>query len=142
MTRVAAITERQQIRQPILLPLIMQPRPVHCFRRLLVRCRYSRCRLMLPLRTALSSWKSYRHERWFSSSPISFRGPFKVLFCGSDEFSIGSLQAVLEAKGELYPDRKEQVAEYRCLEKHTCSDPRCAKSRQRRSTVEKAKRGI
>lgn len=51
------------------------------------------------------------HRRWtilpcrYSSSTP--RGPFNVLFCGSDDFSIGSLRAVLDATGGLSQVRRQ-----------------------------------
>lgn len=51
----------------------------------------------------MSSGSSSHHLRTFNTRPVSEPAePFKILFCGSDEFSAASLKAVLEAEGKWY----------------------------------------
>ena len=53
---------------------------------------------MLALRSVRIARRQWTIQACRYSSNTA-RGPFNVLFCGSDEFSVGSLRAVLEAKG-------------------------------------------
>jgi len=49
--------------------------------------------------------------RNFNTRPASQPAePFKILFCGSDEFSTASLKAVLEAEGELELELELELA--------------------------------
>ena len=124
MTRVAAIAGVGDR----LVPLIMA-----CPADISDRCRY-----MLLLRPA----RVVRHwpgRRCFSYSQKARQGPFNVLFCGSDEFSIGSLEAVLQARGAWAVGRETDC---RCMEEHTRSDARYTTGRAGRAKVEEAARRV
>lgn len=77
---------------------------------LALSCRPTRSLVPKPLRV---------DSRLFSARPAD---PFRVLFCGSDVFSVAALDALLGAEGMLPRCNGGERANGRCVAKYCCHD--------------------